>query len=266
MRKHFSAGAATAALVVGLALVAACAPPPSGPGTTPTTTTSPSTTSTTLVPSVLIIKGRVVDSVTGVPVAGVEVLSLNLSELTVPSGPTVGSDFTDADGKFQISGGPPSAFNLFAKGPAGYTPLGDVDCAPGFLFVGNTPACTLVNPDVGDIRIDYLLDRTFFGQLFDASSSAALEGVKVTLTDLVGTPLDPPLVAFTDSFGKFGFTVPNALDDFGVLVDGSGQGFETGYLSCAPGYPNGQKKVVATWVEACSWGPLSLGTIGLDAL
>lgn len=265
MRKHLTAAAA-AALVLGIALVAACSPPPPGPGTTPSTTTSTSTTSTTLVPTGLTIKGRVVDSVTGAPVPGVEVISLNLSEIALPAGPTIGSDFTDVDGTFTINGGPRSAFTLYAKGPAGYTPLGDVDCAPGFLFVGNTPACTLVDPDVGDIRIDYLLDRTFFGQLFDAATSSALDGVKVTLTDTAGIPLDPPLVAFTDASGKFGFTVPNALDEFGVLVDGSGQGFETGYLSCAPGYPNGQKKVVPTWGEACTWAPLSLGAIGLDAL
>jgi len=264
MRKHFSAGAATAALVLGLALVAACAPPPPGPGTTPTTTT-------TSTPASFTVTGRMVDSVRGTPVAGVTVKVTNLDELA--AGALVDRFVTSAaDGTFSIDAGAPSTFWLFAitAGLPSYG-AGAVRCVGSRLLVDpGGRYCDFNGGNVGDVHIDWKDPWTFFGQVFTTDGTSPVANAKVVLTDASGTALDDvpgyTYTAFTDASGKFGFTVPNAVEEFGVLVDGSGQGFETGYLSFAPGYPSGLKKLVLTQADACAWGPLSLGAIGLNPL
>ena len=257
MTKHLKLAAVLIATVTGLTLVA-CAPPSGTPTTSTTTSTAPATHIT--------VTGRLVDSVRRTPVAGLTVKVTNLDELH--AGALVDrTGVTAADGTFSIDGGLPSTFWLFVITTANpdYR-AGAVRCIGSYQVAD--PAgyyCDFSSGSVGDVNVNWTQPWTFTGQILDSASSAAVNGAKVTLTDLAGTPLVADYVAFTDSSGKFGFTVPNEVTDFGVLIDGSNAGYETGFLSGAV-YGNGLKKVVPTFAEASSWAPLSLGGIGLDPL
>lgn len=262
MRKHFSVGAATVALAVGLTLVAACAPPPPGPGTTPTTTTivNPNTS----------ITGRVVDSITGEPVPGASVAVTDLTGAYIrPVGEGSLSTGTDSDGYFGITD-VPSTFTLRVS-KLGFE-SGLVVCPPSFpyylpcrLVEDVTSGAFVFSPgDAGVIKLDSFMPHTFTGLVRDAANQRPVVGAKVVLASPAGELSDTEST-FTDSSGKFSLTAAVGVDDVSVYVDGSSVGYDSGYVGCVT-FSNGDRKVIATFAEACTYPPVDLSLVGLAPL
>ena len=95
------------------------------------------------------------------------------------------------------------------------------------------------------------------GVVVDGTTGAGVGGVTVEALD----PVDLTLVAGTDlTSGRGRFRIAGLTsDEYAVYVDGSGAGYESGYLSCFG-------EIVPTYGEACTAGPGNVGTIILDPL
>jgi hypothetical protein len=86
-------------------------------------------------------------------------------------------------------------------------------------------------------------------RVVDATSGKGLPGVVVTAVRI--NTEDPFTSVTTNALG--GYTLgPVAEEEFGLRVDGSAVGYESGWVQ---GSPTGDAHVVATWGDANSWGP-----------
>jgi hypothetical protein len=95
------------------------------------------------------------------------------------------------------------------------------------------------------------------GVVVDAATGAGVGGVTVEALD----PVDLTIVAGTDvTNGRGRFRIGGLTsDEYAVYVDGSGAGYESGYLACSG-------DIVPTYGEACTAGTGNLGDIALDVL
>jgi Carboxypeptidase regulatory-like domain len=96
------------------------------------------------------------------------------------------------------------------------------------------------------------------GTVVNPDTGNPVSGVRVTLRDI-----DTLVVLssdVTDASGRFRVDhLSPLIDEYAVKVNGSGKGYETGYVGCG-------NAVVPTWGEACSQGAGRLGRIRLEHL
>lgn len=102
----------------------------------------------------------------------------------------------------------------------------------------------------------------FRGTVVDSLTGEPLPGVTVAATDTDGAPISG-LSATTTVEGKY-LIAGLTSDEYGLRVDGSATGHETGYVAIPSG-PYGHE-VVPTWGAAATYAPGVVGDIALDPL
>lgn len=219
-----------------LLLGAACTPPAPAAGT---------------------LAGRIVNPVTGAPVAGATVSVGGVSGVLY-----LGlSSTTGADGRFAIPGLTNDEYSVSVAGAAGYE-SGWVGCPgpSGNRIVVPTygEACTHSATELGDVELEPA--NVFRGRVLNSVTRSPVAGAYVSATDLT-----PDVVAgtqvVTDNDGRFTLQVLPG-DEYGVLVEKSNFGYELGYVTCPD--PTTGERQVTPWADACSQSPSDLGTILLD--
>lgn len=205
------------------------------------------------------LSGRLVDPVTGAPVAGATV------SLGSPAGVLfVGiASTTGADGRFSFAGLTDDEYSLSVAGAPGRE-SGWVGC-PGpsgnrTVVATFGDACTHPVAPLGDIELD--ADGVFRGRVLDSVTRTPVAGAYVSATDTTPTPV-PGTQVVTDADGRFALPTLGG-EEYGVLVERANDGYELGYVAC-PDPTSGEHQVTA-WGDACTFSPSDLGTVLLDPL
>jgi hypothetical protein len=203
--------------------------------------------------------GRVVDSATGTPLAGVTVSAGDLAGAPVGS-----SVVTGADGTFTLAELAGEEYSLIVTGTAigyesGYVGAYMPPPTGWSVFPTFLEASTWAPMAMGDIALD---SRTFSGRIVDSATGTPLAGATVTALDTSGAPISG---ASTTSAADGTFTLSGGLgEEHGLAVDGTAIGYESGYVGMVPEQLFG-RPVVATFLDAVTWAPRDMGDIGLDS-
>ena len=189
-----------------------------------------------------VFSGRIVTVFQGTPIAGVEV------QATPPAGSPATVAVTDADGRWSFTTAEEELFVFFGGAPdhqSGYAP-----CA-GQIVVP-VAECTIGPGVLPDLR----MFATFIsGRVADGTTGEGIAGVTIQAIDVDGvTPLASGTTDATGAYRVDGI----ATDEVGIRLDGWAVGYQSGFLGCLT--------VVATWGEACTWGPDPRSEIELTAL
>lgn len=201
------------------------------------------------------IAGQLVDFTTDNPVSGTTI-RLHVDDGGAP-GAVVGTDTTDADGRFSVM---PTVAGTYwvevvrtARVQGGY--VSDEATGPSWVQYGTSDGATPVaaGTDLGEV-----LDAPSFisGVVVNAANGNRLRGIRVSTRDVLA--LGTVLNADTTNSDGF-FRIPIWGEDFGLRVNGSARGFENGWRGCAGG-------VVPTWGAACQSPIGRIGKVRLDRL
>lgn len=230
--------------IVSVLLIAALA------AIAPAVVPSPATAGLTLDP----IVGQLVDYSTGNPVSGTT-LRLHADDAGAP-GAVVVTGATDANGEFSLSPTEPGDYwvevvrNSRVQG--GY--VSDYATGPSWVQF----SLEYATPVTPGRRLGRVLALPSFisGVVVNAANGNRVSGIAVSvreaasLSTVVGTDT-------TDSTGFF--RIPITGEDFGLRLNGSTRGFETGWRAC-------NATVVRTWGAACGSPIGRIGKVFLDRL
>ncbi len=197
------------------------------------------------------ITGRLKDVSNGTSVSG-QTIRLWSNDGGVPD-EIVDTDTTDGAGNYSLT--PPAAGpRYFIQLVAGRYQSGYLGHENNwFVRLGEQPQ--LWDPGTG-LGPTFGLPAFMRGTVVNSATGNPVQGVLVTVRDVVTLEvLESDRTDLDGIWSVSGLT----LDEYGIKVNGSSRGYETGFVGCGRG-------VVASWDDACSFGTGKVGRARLDRL